>query len=238
MVCQHPIVGRIRPEVIGLKPTRGLSGTWQNLPRERRVAMASLALLLALLGSLFAYEKWTRRPPGEDVQPMSEVPPFAQSAPVDQAAAAPTPEPVAEPAAEVVAAPQSLLEPLGKGRAVMQPFGLMHSDVYGDYRLHPGIDYAAKLGESVVAGAAGKVVSLENDPVEGRVIEVDHGGGMTTRYGGLDKVLVTVNTTVQPGTIVGLVGKPTTVKQSMGTHLHFEVLLNGNPQDPTNYFRP
>jgi murein DD-endopeptidase MepM/ murein hydrolase activator NlpD len=219
-----------------LKPTRGLSDAWGNMSRDRRVALASLALLLALMGSLVMYEKWTQRPAEEPVQPMSQVPSFAQPANQTQTAGE-NPQVTAAPEPQAVA-PKSLLEPLGKGRAVLMPYGIGHSEIYGDYRLHPGIDYQAKAGDPVVAAAAGKVVSIETDPAEGRVVAVDHGGGMVTRYGGLGKLQVTANTTVQAGTIIGQVGEPTQVKRSLGAHLHFEVLLGGSPEDPVSYFRP
>jgi murein DD-endopeptidase MepM/ murein hydrolase activator NlpD len=196
--------------------------------------MGSVAVLVVLLGSMVLYQRYLGTPPGaEEIIPapaLERQPPQTASsetagATVGTLAEAPTPP------------PQQLLRPLQGQHKVLQPFGFMKSEVYGDFRLHPGIDYAAGQGESVMAAAGGKVIAIEADPVEGQVLEIEHTGRMVTRYGGLGRVLVGLNATVQPGAIVAQIGEPIPVNQSVGPHLHFEVLLNDNPNDPQVYLQ-
>lgn len=233
-----------------MKPTRGLSEGWSHLPRERKLALGSLATLMALLGSLMLYDRFT----GPALQPEMQSFERTKSPKIggqEQLTAEPkgpeAPQATAEPegpAAPAVQArpepkaPTRLVPPLTGEHKVLQPYAFMYSELFGDYRLHPGIDYAAARGESVLAAAAGTVVSVQTDPVEGRMVELDHGGGMVTRYGGLGQVMVSLNGTVQAGHILGQVGDPTPAKQALGSHLHFEVLLSGNPVDPALYYQP
>jgi murein DD-endopeptidase MepM/ murein hydrolase activator NlpD len=218
--------------------------------------MGSVVVLMVLLGSLILYQRYLGAQPG----PEAVIPAPAQDgqtytaesgSPTDSSAES-VPgtgtEVKAETAGNVAAAsgvagkanaevapPQHLVRPLQGTHKVLQPFGFMKSEVFGDFRLHPGIDYEAGLGESVMAAAAGKVVNVTTDPVEGQMLEIEHTGGMVTRYGGLGKVLVALNATVQSGAIVGQVGEPTPIMQATGTHLYFEVQVTGNPEDPRGY---
>jgi murein DD-endopeptidase MepM/ murein hydrolase activator NlpD len=226
---------------MGLKSASGPSSSWlRSISRERRTALISLMCLTVLLGSLLAYRRFTAG---------SRMPPDAPAAPLAADAGAPS-APPAQPgpetgkeAAQGVAAtetttaaqPVPVMQPLSGQRTVLQPYELAFSAEYGEYRLHPGVDYQAELGESVLAAAPGRVIAIEDDPADGTVVTLDHGNGMATRYAGLGQVLVGRNASVQAGDILALVGKAPPARSSMPTHLHFEVLLKGEAVDPFIY---
>jgi murein DD-endopeptidase MepM/ murein hydrolase activator NlpD len=223
---------------MGLKSASGPSSSWlRSISRERRTALISLMCLTVLLGSLLAYRRFTSR---------SSTPPDAPAAPLAAEAGAPPAQPgpeTSKEAAQGVAAtetaipaqPVPVMQPLSGQRKVLQPYELAFSAEYGEYRLHPGVDYEAELGDSVLAAAPGRVIAIENDPADGTVVTLDHGNGMTTRYAGLGQVLVGRNASVQAGDILALVGKAPPARSSMATHLHFEVLLKGAAVDPVTY---
>jgi murein DD-endopeptidase MepM/ murein hydrolase activator NlpD len=223
---------------MGLNSASGPSSSWlRSISRERRTALISLMCLTVLLGSLLAYRRFTAG---------SRMPPDAPEAPLAADAGAPPaqagPE-AAKEAAQGVAAtetttpaqPVPVMQPLSGQRKVLQPYELAFSAEYGEYRLHPGVDYQAELGDSVLAAATGRVIAIEDDPADGTVVTLDHGNGMTTRYAGLGQVLVGRNASVQAGDILALVGKAPPARSSLGTHLHFEVLLKGEAVDPVTY---
>lgn len=212
-----------------MKPTRGLSNSWlSHMPRERKVALGSLAFLVVLLVSLVLYQRFGLSPKATE----SQQPPVVHAPAVPQEAVAGSADVAGKANTVPQAAPQQLERPLSGRRQVLQGYGYMYSKLFADYRLHPGVDYAAVTGESVLAAATGKVIRIEDDPVDGRVLELDHGGGMVTRYGGLGEMSVGLNATVQAGSVIGLVGA------EERPHLHFAVLLNGVPVDPALYVRP
>ena len=212
-----------------MKPTRGLSNSWlSHVPRERRVALGSLALLIVLLGSLILYQRFAGTTP-DATEPLAKSP--VVKAPIVPREASPQPAEVAAAEAAVAVPPQQLARPLAGKHQTMQGFGYMYSELYGDYRIHPGVDYSAAAGESVLAAAVGKVSQIDDDPAEGRLIELDHGNGLVTRYAGLGEVKVGLNAVVQAGAVIGQ------ISSGEQAHLHFEVLLNGVPVDPSPYLK-
>lgn len=220
-------MGRIRPEVIGLKPIRSLSGSLGHLPRERKVALGSLALLVVLFGALILYQRFALPPSAAEPLP----PPASVKAPTVPPEIREDATEVSSPVNAVVQPPQPLTQPLAGKRQVLERYGFGFSELFGDFRLHAGVDYAAAVGESVLAAGPGKVVRIDDDPAEGRVLELDHGNGLVTRYVGLGEMKVGLNASVQAGTVIGQVGA------AEKTHLHFEVLLNGSPVDPAPYLK-
>ena len=66
----------------------------------------------------------------------------------------------------------------------------------------------------------------------GNMVEVDHGNGLATRYGHMQRILVKVGDKVDPGDVVGLAGS---TGRSTGTHLHYEVRRNGQALDPMSF---
>ncbi|MGQ9496996.1 MAG: peptidoglycan DD-metalloendopeptidase family protein [Desulfotomaculales bacterium] len=97
---------------------------------------------------------------------------------------------------------------------------------------HAGVDIAAGYGSPVGAAEAGRVVYAGWRGAYGRVVEISHGGGVTTVYAHLSRIVVSVGQEVNRGQVLGYVG---TSGNATGPHVHFEVRVNGNPQDPLKY---
>lgn len=98
-----------------------------------------------------------------------------------------------------------------------------------DYGSHHGVDKPAPLGTAVYAAAPGRV-KISHSALGGNIVTVDHGGGRVTRYMHLGKVSVKDGDEVSPDTVLGGVGM---TGRSTGPHLHYEVLENGKPVDPS-----
>ena len=97
---------------------------------------------------------------------------------------------------------------------------------------HKGVDFAGAPGSPVVAVAAGVVTWAGERTGYGKLIEINHGDGFTTRYGHNERTLVTVGQTVKRGERIALMGS---TGRSTGPHVHFEVLRNGRQVNPLSY---
>ena len=98
---------------------------------------------------------------------------------------------------------------------------------------HQGIDIAAEMGTPIVATADGVVtIAGWNASGYGNMVDIDHGSGVSTRYGHASAVVVTVGQRVRRGQIIAYVGS---TGHSTGPHLHYEVRLSGQPVNPTSY---
>jgi hypothetical protein len=97
---------------------------------------------------------------------------------------------------------------------------------------HKGVDFAGTVGSPVTAVAAGVVTWAGERTGYGKLVEINHGDGFTTRYAHNERTLVTVGQTVRRGESVALMGS---TGRSTGPHLHFEVLRNGRQVDPLSY---
>ena len=104
----------------------------------------------------------------------------------------------------------------------------------GQRAMHEGIDFPAEVGTPIHAAAAGVIITAERQPEYGNVVEVDHGKGLVTRYAHASKVSVVVGAFVKRGQKIGETG---TTGRSTGPHLHFEVRLDGMPQNPDRFLR-
>jgi murein DD-endopeptidase MepM/ murein hydrolase activator NlpD len=116
--------------------------------------------------------------------------------------------------------------PVGSG------FGFRTDPFSGRAALHTGLDFPAEIGTPVEAAAGGVVAVLERHPQYGLQIEMDHGNGLTTRYAHLFRANVKIGDIVDRGRTIGQVGSS---GRSTGPHLHFEVLLQGVPQNPAKF---
>ena len=116
--------------------------------------------------------------------------------------------------------------PVGSG------FGFRNAPFSGRPALHTGLDFPADIGTPVQSAAGGVVVSVEPHPAYGNVVEIDHGNGLLTRYAHLSKLLVKSGDLVKRGQVVAWVGNS---GRSTGPHLHFEVLVEGVPQNPARF---
>jgi murein DD-endopeptidase MepM/ murein hydrolase activator NlpD len=97
---------------------------------------------------------------------------------------------------------------------------------------HEGVDLAADYGDPVVASAAGTVASAEYDGGYGNRIDIDHGNGYHTWYCHLSRIDVKPGEYVRKAEHIALVGS---TGESTGPHLHYQVMLDGKPVDPTPY---
>ncbi len=111
-------------------------------------------------------------------------------------------------------------------------FGMRNDPITGRRAWHHGVDFAGKEGADVVTVAAGVVVYAAPRNGYGKMVEVNHGGGFSTRYGHHKDLSVKVGDIVKKGQIVGLMGSS---GRSTGPHVHFEVFKNGRVVDPSSY---
>ncbi len=105
--------------------------------------------------------------------------------------------------------------------------------VTGVLRPHTGTDIGASHGEPVWAAKGGKVIMAEYNGGYGNCVILDHGNGIKTLYGHMSALLVSQGATVSQGQQIGRVGS---TGNSTGPHLHFEVLIDGTPVNPMQYF--
>lgn len=111
-------------------------------------------------------------------------------------------------------------------------FGRRLSPFTNTMRMHEGIDICARQGTPVKATADGVVIYAGWKTDYGKMVTLDHGYGYRTRYGHLSKIYVRNGQHVDRGEIVGAVG---TTGRSTGPHLHYEVKVNGVPENPKKY---
>ncbi|WP_253715832.1 M23 family metallopeptidase [Bdellovibrio bacteriovorus] len=111
-------------------------------------------------------------------------------------------------------------------------FGYRISPFSGKSALHAGLDIAAAPGSPVYAPADGVVVFASYDESYGKLISIDYGYGVTTRFAHLSQIYVQVGQRVNKWDVVGAVGN---TGRSTGPHLHYEVRINGTPVDPINF---
>jgi murein DD-endopeptidase MepM/ murein hydrolase activator NlpD len=115
---------------------------------------------------------------------------------------------------------------------ITSTFGFRKSPFTGLRDFHHGLDIGAKNGTPVKATADGKVTFALKQGSLGNLVIIDHGHGMLTRYGHLSKILINRGDIVKRGEIIGEVGN---TGRSTGSHLHYEVHLNGVPINPQKY---
>ena len=115
---------------------------------------------------------------------------------------------------------------------VTSRFGRRISPFTGKPEFHKGLDIAARKGTAIVATADGVVTYVGYKGQLGKVVVIDHGYGMVTRYGHLSKALKKKGERVKRGEKIALIGS---TGRSTGPHLHYEVKLNGLPVNPEKY---
>ncbi|MSP86415.1 MAG: M23 family metallopeptidase [Methylotenera sp.] len=102
----------------------------------------------------------------------------------------------------------------------------------GNKAFHEGLDFSAETGAPIFSAAGGIVTSAEYQPDYGKIVKINHGSGLETRYAHASKLLVKVGERVKKGQVVAEVGN---TGRSTGAHLHYEIRLNGNALDPRKY---
>jgi len=113
-------------------------------------------------------------------------------------------------------------------------FGVRSDPFLGRPAMHTGLDFRAAIGDPVRATANGRVVSAGWSGGYGRMVEIDHGNGLSTRYGHLSEIDVKVGEIVKIGQVVGAVGS---TGRSTGPHLHYETRIDGEAVDPQRFLR-
>jgi murein DD-endopeptidase MepM/ murein hydrolase activator NlpD len=113
-------------------------------------------------------------------------------------------------------------------------FGVRNDPFLGRPAMHTGLDFRAATGDPVRATANGKVVSSGWTGGYGRMVEIDHGNGLSTRYGHLSEISVKVGDHIRIGQVVGAVGS---TGRSTGPHLHYETRIEGEAVDPQKFLR-
>lgn len=116
---------------------------------------------------------------------------------------------------------------------ITSSYGYRTHPVTGVYKLHSGVDIGAYTGTSVVAAADGVVTISGNHTAYGKYISINHGGGVSTLYAHNSQLLVSAGESVKKGQVIAKSGN---TGWSTGPHLHFEVLINGSPVNPMQYF--
>ena len=116
--------------------------------------------------------------------------------------------------------------------AIGSEFGNRRDPLNGRRSMHEGLDLKNDLGTPVVATAPGKVVYAGWMGDYGRLVEIDHGLGIRTRYGHLKSISVKVGDSVDYRQQIGTLGSS---GRSTGPHVHYEVRMNGKPYDPMNF---
>ena len=113
---------------------------------------------------------------------------------------------------------------------------LVYSKTLEDWRTHSGEDLAVDQGTSVKAVADGIIFEVKNDPRFGITVIIDHQNGLKTVYANLaSDEPVTPNQIVKKGQVIGSVGNTASFESAEKSHLHFEVLKNNEPVDPSIY---
>jgi murein DD-endopeptidase MepM/ murein hydrolase activator NlpD len=113
-------------------------------------------------------------------------------------------------------------------------FGVRSDPFLGRPAMHTGLDFRAATGDPVRATANGKVASAGWAGGYGRMVEVDHGNGLSTRYGHLSEIGVKVGDAIKIGQVIGAVGS---TGRSTGPHLHYETRIDGEAVDPQKFLR-
>jgi murein DD-endopeptidase MepM/ murein hydrolase activator NlpD len=115
---------------------------------------------------------------------------------------------------------------------VSSGFGYRISPFTNEKEFHKGIDISTRMKTPIIAPADGVIATTGKDHGMGKMLTINHGYGVKTRYGHLSKILVKNGQYVKRGENIGLVGN---TGRSTGPHLHYEVYLNGLPVNPFRY---
>lgn len=102
----------------------------------------------------------------------------------------------------------------------------------GHQAFHEGLDFTAEAGTPIYASAGGIVTMAEQTHDYGKIVKIEHGAGLETRYAHASEILVKAGDRVEKGQLIAKVGS---TGRSTGAHLHFEVRLNGAALDPRKY---
>ena len=114
------------------------------------------------------------------------------------------------------------------------PFGMRMDPFVKAPAIHTGVDMRGDTGDPVRATATGTVTTAGVNGGYGKMVEIDHGNGLSTRYGHLSAIDVSVGQSVRIGQTIGKIGS---TGRSTGPHLHYETRVDGEAVDPQKYLR-
>ena len=120
------------------------------------------------------------------------------------------------------------------GADITSTFGTRTDPLLGTAAFHSGMDFRSATGEPIHAAAGGKVILAGRNGGYGNMVEIEHAGGLTTRYAHMSRIDVTEGQEIMPGDTVGAVGS---TGRSTGPHLHYEVRRNGDAINPAMFIR-
>ena len=112
------------------------------------------------------------------------------------------------------------------------PFGVRVDPFVHEAAMHTGLDFRGDMGEPIHATAAGTVTVAGWTGGYGKMVEIDHGNGLATRFGHLSEIDVNVGEKIRIGQVVGKLGS---TGRSTGPHLHYETRINGEPVNPQRF---
>lgn len=121
-----------------------------------------------------------------------------------------------------------------RGADITSTFGTRRDPFLGRPAFHGGIDFRTPTGTPIYAAGSGTVVHAGRNGGYGKMIEIDHGDGITTRYAHLSKIFVSEGDHVAAGSKIGGAGS---TGRSTGPHLHYEVRRNGDAVDPMRFLK-
>jgi murein DD-endopeptidase MepM/ murein hydrolase activator NlpD len=113
-------------------------------------------------------------------------------------------------------------------------FGVRMDPFLRSPAMHTGLDFRGSTGDPARATAAGTVTSAGVNGGYGKMVEIDHGNGFSTRYAHLSEIEVRVGNAVRSGQIIGRIGS---TGRSTGPHLHYETRIDGEAVDPQKFLR-
>lgn len=122
--------------------------------------------------------------------------------------------------------------PVSETAAISSPFGSRRDPINGQARMHTGVDIPLPEGTAVHATAPGLVRRASEDALNGRVLIIDHGHGVTTAYCHNSRLEVSAGARVERGQEISLSGN---TGRSTGPHLHYQLAFGGTPVDPLRY---
>lgn len=154
----------------------------------------------------------------------------------------PNEQPGSDPSVEETAADRlaNVSAPLADISNVITPFSgteLVKNETTGSWQTHNGADIAAEVGTEVFAISPGEITAINEDPLWGITVTIDHHNGYVSRYCSLAKDLsVQEGDTVVSGDVLGVIGDTADIESALAPHLHIEILHNGSYEDPINIF--
>ncbi len=126
--------------------------------------------------------------------------------------------------------------PIGDGGNFTSGYGIRSDPFRGRAAMHAGIDLAGPYGTPIYATADGVVGRSEwNSGGYGNLVEINHGQGIQTRYGHLSRLIARPGQRVRRGELIGLMGS---TGRSTGSHLHYEVRIDGRAVNPVPFMQP